>query len=222
METCDWHSEPCRLCVERCELIEHDLCPPWLKSNPSEWPKPSNQQTDDEKEICLAVTTQSKEPIIPLPRFSSFSHLKRVTAWSLRFINSCLTQIHKENRSICIEPCLTKSELIVAERYWLSLAQHDNFDTEIESLQSKECLICSETNGYQSLPLFVCLIDCEGRTGVRFNDWSLYCCTTPICLSKRLSFSNVERSWHQFCWCKSWAEGAKWVSDPRRHDHLTQ
>ena len=76
-----------------------------------------------------------ESPIIPYDRFSSFSHLKRVTAWVFRFIAGC--QEKQENGA----SFLTVEELASAELYWISLVQVDHFSKEIQKLKSDEVVV---------------------------------------------------------------------------------
>ena len=64
------------------------------------------------------------EPLIPFDRFSSFSHLKRVTAWIMRFIKNWRTKASSESHFSVLE--LQKAEI-----YWLVLAQRQHFMKEI-------------------------------------------------------------------------------------------
>ena len=77
------------------------------------------------------------EPIICLERYSSYTHLKRITAWCLRFINNCLAKLSKANR-ILLTSSLTSPELHISEVYWIRLAQRDNFESEIACLQANK------------------------------------------------------------------------------------
>ncbi len=117
------------------ELAQHDLWwtgPPWLRLPLTEWPcqsfPPPAESEEVKKELCMVTIVRRKNPIIPYDRFSSFSHLKRVTAWIIRFINNCKSKSNK------ITSPLTVDELILAESYWISIAQNDQFSCEIQEL----------------------------------------------------------------------------------------
>ena len=43
---------------------------------------------EEEREVSFVSTTEPYT-VIPLARYSSLTHLKRVTAWILRFVNNC-------------------------------------------------------------------------------------------------------------------------------------
>jgi hypothetical protein len=118
------------------ELLEHDLWwkgPPWLHFLSDSWPKqcvpPCESLPDEEKEVCLMVLIQPKEPIIPLNRYSTFTRLCRVSAWTFRFISNC-------RATSAIKGSLTVSELHAAEQYWLILSQADSFAAEVTALKA--------------------------------------------------------------------------------------
>ena len=95
------------------ELVEHSLWwngPEWLKFQSSEWPKLSEvKPSNEEREICLFTNVVSKDPVIPLDRFSSFAKLVRVTAWIMKFVKTCLSnRRNRQNSQIAI---LTVQEL---------------------------------------------------------------------------------------------------------------
>ena len=78
------------------ELLNHSLWwngPDWLKEPPSNWPEeiplPPNQKEVDEKEVTLHVLFHNLTPVISIYLFSTFDHLKRVTAWMIRFTQNC-------------------------------------------------------------------------------------------------------------------------------------
>ena len=129
------------------ELLEYELWwkgPPWLRSRPSEWPKqsklPPSEPSDEERDICLLTPVQPKLPIIPLDRYSSFTRLKRVTAWIFRFINNCRVRRRNQVKAIQNYPCLSVQELVAAENYWILIAQEDYFKEEIHALTSNKAL----------------------------------------------------------------------------------
>ena len=87
----------------------------------------------------MVTIAQLDQPIIPFNRYSTFSHLQCVTAWTLRFVNNC--QTHKVTIT---NPSLTVSELVAAERYLLMLSQWSHFSAEIAALHplpSSSCLL---------------------------------------------------------------------------------
>ena len=68
-----------------------------------------------------------------LGNYSSFSHLKRVTAWVLRFVGNCKL---RRTPSTLRQGVLTVEELLEAERYWLKVAQSESFLEEITALKN--------------------------------------------------------------------------------------
>ena len=69
------------------ELLQHENGPTWLSSPDAEWPEQPNllQSTDhtEEKGVCLHTSTaDATESALPMAeKYSSFTKLKRVTAW---------------------------------------------------------------------------------------------------------------------------------------------
>ena len=97
----------------------------------------------EEREICFHVAIPQRVSLIPLDRYSSFTHLKRVTAWILRFVNNSPTQGDQRNTV----PRLSIQELLNAETYWLVYSQGEQFEEEIEALGTNQ-------NLSKSSPLF--------------------------------------------------------------------
>jgi len=123
------------------ELLAHDLWwngPNWLLLDESKWPKqtslPPNSLEDEGNEICLHVVSSAMNPVVPLNKFSSFTRLKRVVAWVMRFIHNC--QSKKRNHSL-ITGAPTVEELYQSETHLLSVLQEAHFSTEILALKSK-------------------------------------------------------------------------------------
>ena len=135
--------------VSPSELLEHELWwkgPPWLKLTPSYWPNQHSISVElppeEEREICLVTTIPSKQPVVPLDRYSTFTRLQRVTAWSLRFVNNCQPSkgTRLESATVTGSPRLTVAELVAADGYWVKLSQEDYFSAEIASLQANQRL----------------------------------------------------------------------------------
>ena len=127
------------------ELIEHELWwrgPAWLKLPSSQWPGPTelppNEPSDEQNEVCLFTDVETKDPLVPLDRFSSFNRLTRVTAWVLRFVSNC--RIAKASQEGRILSPLTVEEIVKAENYWISYSQKECFSSERAALNSKQSL----------------------------------------------------------------------------------
>ena len=122
------------------ELLVHELWwngPVWLRESEAKWPTvPSLVPIPDpseEKQICLHVPPIVR-PMLPiLGNYSSFSRLKRVTAWVLRFVDNC--KLHRIPSTLR-HGVLTVEELLEAERYWLKVAQNESFLKEITALKN--------------------------------------------------------------------------------------
>ena len=121
--------------------------PTWLKHPQSEWPQqpsiPLAESSDEVRHICHHAVSQNGSSLIAFDRYSSFNHLKRITAWIFRFINNCRHQEHHQG----ISQCLTTEDLARVEEYWISLSQKDCFCQDIESLKNDSVI-------HKSSPLF--------------------------------------------------------------------
>ena len=122
------------------ELLEHPLWwngPEWLRLSPDQWPCQAplpeiEMPTDEEKTVCLHAAVKD-QAIVSLQQFSSFSRLKRVTAWVHRFINNCRKPMKDRSPSLY----LSTPELAVSETYWILITQHEAFATEVHRLTMK-------------------------------------------------------------------------------------
>ena len=129
------------------ELLEYELWwkgPTWLPFPTLEWPEqsilPPPESSEEERNVCLLTTIQPKAPIIPLDRYSSFTRLKRVTAWMLRFVNNCRGSKGNQTGTNRKDPFLSVEELTAAENYWISISQEAHFKEEISILASDKSL----------------------------------------------------------------------------------
>ena len=123
------------------ELLAHELWwdgPSWLRLGIHCWPVPitlpPNHPSEEAGEICCHVAFVSPDPVIHLDRFSSFTRLRRVTAWVMRFLHNC-----KRNLS-CMSGPLSVDEIGKAVSYWISLSQASHFSKEIAALKAQTSL----------------------------------------------------------------------------------
>lgn len=117
------------------------------------WPHqniPLETIRDEEREVCLITPVRVYEPVIPLNHFSSFTHLQRVTAWIMRFINHC-------RQRYVNSPNVTVMELNTTEKYWIHMIQEDHFSVDIAMLKANRSL----HNNSSLLPLHP-FIDSDG------------------------------------------------------------
>ena len=168
------------------ELLHHELWwdgPTWLKSPVSDWPQqlsvPPAEPSDEIRQTCHFAVIDQSSLVIRFDRYSSFDHLKRVTAWIFRFLDLSRNGGNRKEGS----PHLTSEELVKAETYWVSLSQRAHFSQEIESLQSN-----SPTP--ESSPLFVLhpFVDSSGlvQVGGRMQNARIsYASRHPIILHGR-------------------------------------
>ena len=152
------------------KLLDHELWwngPTWLKSPPSGWPQqstiPPAEPSDEVRWICHHAAADRDIPVIVFDWYSSFNHLKGITAWIFRYIENCHNREYRKGTS----PHLTTEELVKAENYWTSLSQKDHFSLEMESLKNNSL-------PPESSPLFVLhpFVDADGlvRVGGRVRN----------------------------------------------------
>ena len=119
------------------QLKDHHLWwkgPQWLLADPAQWPEQPTSLCEtvpmEEREICNLVIVTLAEPVISTNRFSNFTHLKRVTAWILRFISNLRATVSQR----CLSPHLTVPELSSAEDYWLTIVQRSSMPCREDDL----------------------------------------------------------------------------------------
>ena len=123
------------------ELLEHPLWwtgPPWLTQDPTLWPQVTHtninrdNETETRKTCLVSIVTPNE--LIPLTRYSSYTRLKRVTAWILRFVHNCRVK----STSSRLHGPLSVSELDVAGNLWVRYAQLQDFHEDIECLRGSQ------------------------------------------------------------------------------------
>lgn len=122
------------------ELLEHGLWwngPSWLLTDSSRWPQShilhDSWVPNEEREVCVMGAIE-QDAVIPLSRFSSFTRLKRVTAWVRRFLDNCCMKDANKRAS----GPLSVSELREAETFWLAEAQSQSFSSELRALHKSQ------------------------------------------------------------------------------------
>ena len=125
------------------ELINHPLWwngPNWLKNVSSEWPEQPKllfecSTPESAVEVChITMTLQVKPVLIIAPdRYSIFERLRRIVAWSMRFITNCRCKRERHFTSY-----LTTSELYHAEAHIFSAIQAEQFSSVINLLKTNQ------------------------------------------------------------------------------------
>ena len=116
------------------QLKSHNLWwngPEWLKQDLSAWPEQPCLSVDrdlaEERTTCNVVTVDATQPILDVSHYSTFTRLKRVTAWILRFVGNLRVPVPERSKALS----LSVSELSHAENYWLQVAQGECFQEEV-------------------------------------------------------------------------------------------
>lgn len=91
---------------------------------------------EERKEVCHLSSVDLVPGLPLLALYSSFTRLKRVTAWTYRFINNCKSK----EATFCQKGFLSVEELHHAELYWVSVAQSAFFATEVRLLRDGKAL----------------------------------------------------------------------------------
>ena len=88
--------------------------------------------------MCVVTTiVPRKTAVLDIGKYSSFTKLKRATAWFLRFVYNC--RVRKDNAKPEIS-FLAVREIAAAECYWLSISQGVHFPAELEALKSHSAI----------------------------------------------------------------------------------
>ena len=125
------------------QLKSHDLWwngPEWLKQDLSAWPEqPCLSMKGDlaeERTACNVVIVDATQPVLDVSHYSTFTRLKRVTAWILRFVGNLRNPVSEGSKALSF----TVTELSHAENYWLQVAQGESFPEEVSSLKNGRVL----------------------------------------------------------------------------------
>ena len=111
--------------------------PDWFCLDSSEWPRmsdtsPTASPSEEEITACCNIAASIQQPVLPLDSYSSFNHVKRITAWLQWFIHNCCAHKNGLERKT---PPLTAQKLGMAETYWILISQQFFFPDEIHALQ---------------------------------------------------------------------------------------
>ena len=125
------------------ELINHPLWwngPTWLKNVPSEWPEQPKllfecSTPESAIEVCHVTTTLQVKPVLIIApdHYSIFERLRRIVAWSMRFIANCRCKRERHFTNY-----LTTSELYQAEAHIFSAIQAEQFSSVINLLKTNQ------------------------------------------------------------------------------------
>ena len=103
---------------------------------------------------CFIAYCFNDSPVLKIEDFSSFTQLKRITAWIFRFIHTCHRKFGEEHYH---ENHLAMNEIQKAEVYWYVVAQQANFAREISEIKAE-----SDIHRFSSLVHLRPFIDSSG------------------------------------------------------------
>ncbi|XP_065094730.1 uncharacterized protein LOC135715337 [Ochlerotatus camptorhynchus] len=134
--------------VDPCELVNNALWwkgPPWLTSDPAEWPSmfPVQAACEFPPEVLevklrtlAAVTRSTEAPDRTLfTRYSSLTRLIRIAAYCRRFVRYCRVKLAGFHLQAI--PYLTSAELLQAQEGLVKVVQNECFSQEIAMLQAR-------------------------------------------------------------------------------------
>ncbi|XP_065088816.1 uncharacterized protein LOC135710229 [Ochlerotatus camptorhynchus] len=134
--------------VDPCELVNNALWwkgPPWLTSDPAEWPSmfPVQDACEFPPEVLevklrtlAAVTRSTEAPDRTLfTRYSSLTRLTRIAAYCRRFVRYCRANLAGFHLQAI--PYLTSAELLQAQEGLVKVVQNECFSQEIAMLQAR-------------------------------------------------------------------------------------
>lgn len=153
--------------------------PSWLSEDNMSWPILCTYTGElPERKVEKRSMVVHQPSLFFFNHYSSLSRLQRIVAYCIRFKYNCLTP--PDQRRIGV---LTPQELQQSLRRLISLAQHECFDVEIQTLKAKKPI--KSSSSIANLHPF---IDIDGliRVGGRLQNSNLpYGRTHPILLPKR-------------------------------------
>ena len=169
--------------------------PQWLRNSVERWgfemDFPEHPIPSEERELQQNVLASQPVDLPLIRRISSYSRLRRITAWVFRFVRNCRT---KDDR--ILNPILAVHELELAEEFWCRTVQRSAFLEEITDLEKK-----GKVRQSSKLLTFHPFLDRKGllRVGGRISHANLpYAKRHPILLPRCHDFTEMLiRSEHQ-------------------------
>ncbi|XP_076247806.1 uncharacterized protein LOC143187478 [Calliopsis andreniformis] len=167
-------------------LINNDLWwlgPSWLTAESDHWPQSVEEAVevpDERKKLVMAATVASNANELFF-RYSNYTRLLRITAYCLRFVSNVRGKMGGKLISTKTQnTILTATELQVAQKQLIRLAQREIFNNEIEALR-KDHMVPKQSSLLSLSPF----LDNSGliRVGGRLNNASIaYSKKHPIVL----------------------------------------